>query len=250
MYIFLAATKLLYERSFPSVCLSIRLSVPLTWTITPVWIHQWLWNDAQSLKWYRRGALMFFKVICQISRSHGTQIHQFWPKLSISRLHQILWAHGPKNWWFGSNLSKITRPVVAIKSLRFAYCFFSAHQALIWNQVLISISYQSHSKPDPWHLSIMPKVQCGSLFWWLMLVMPIWVIIPMIMLLMFIVLTHQNSDHYPHDHVTDVSLFSILRSLAHIFNIMLKTQVNVLRTVGPQWPRPDFMISILWLSPG
>ena len=65
-------------------------------TVTPVWIHRWLWNDAQSLILYKRGVLLFFKVIHQISRSH--------------RL---------KNWWFESNLSKITRLVAAIKSLRF-----------------------------------------------------------------------------------------------------------------------------------
>ena len=37
--------------------------------------------------------------------------HRFWPKLDVSRL---------KNRRFESNLSKITRPVAAIKSLRFA----------------------------------------------------------------------------------------------------------------------------------
>ena len=37
-------------------------------TVTPVWINQWLRNDAQSLKQHWRGALLFFKVICQISR--------------------------------------------------------------------------------------------------------------------------------------------------------------------------------------
>ena len=83
-------------------------------TITPVWIHIWwwndaqslmllrrgallffkaileftdgLWNDAQSLKQHRRGALLFFKVIHQISRSHGTKSCRFWPELSISGL--------------------------------------------------------------------------------------------------------------------------------------------------------------------
>ena len=40
-------------------------------TVTPVWIQIWWWNDAQSLMLLRRGALLFFKVICQISRSHG-----------------------------------------------------------------------------------------------------------------------------------------------------------------------------------
>ena len=39
-------------------------------TVTPVWIHRWLQNNAQSLKWPKRGALLIFKVIHQISRSH------------------------------------------------------------------------------------------------------------------------------------------------------------------------------------
>ena len=38
-------------------------------TVTPVWI--WRWNDAQSLVLLRRGTLLFFKIIRQISRSHG-----------------------------------------------------------------------------------------------------------------------------------------------------------------------------------
>ena len=40
-------------------------------TVTPIWIHQWLRNDAQNLKWHGRGALLYFKIICQISRSRG-----------------------------------------------------------------------------------------------------------------------------------------------------------------------------------
>ena len=39
-------------------------------TVTPVWIHILQWNDAYSLMLLRRGALLFFKVIRQISRSH------------------------------------------------------------------------------------------------------------------------------------------------------------------------------------
>ena len=56
------------------------------WTVTPVWIHRWLWNVAQSLKQQRRDALLFSKVIHQISRSHGTKHRQFWPKLGVSGL--------------------------------------------------------------------------------------------------------------------------------------------------------------------
>ena len=64
-------------------------------TVTPVWIHQWLWNVAQSLKQQRRDALLFSKVIHQISWSHGTNITDFYP-----------------NWEFPDY-----RPVAAFKSL-------------------------------------------------------------------------------------------------------------------------------------
>ena len=40
-------------------------------TVTPVWNHIWWWNDAQSLMLLRREALLFFKVIRQLSKSHG-----------------------------------------------------------------------------------------------------------------------------------------------------------------------------------
>ena len=60
------------------------------WIVTPVWIHPWLWNDAQSLIWYRRGALLFFKVIHQISRSRGTKKSPFLTVTQI-RLHRWNW---------------------------------------------------------------------------------------------------------------------------------------------------------------
>ena len=55
-------------------------------TVTPVWIHIWWWNAAQSLMLLRRGALLFFKVICQISRSHGSKNRRIWPRLGVSGL--------------------------------------------------------------------------------------------------------------------------------------------------------------------
>ena len=48
-------------------------------TVTPVWIHIWWWNDTYSSMLLRRGALLFFKVIRQISRSHGAKIAEFDP---------------------------------------------------------------------------------------------------------------------------------------------------------------------------
>ena len=55
-------------------------------TVTPVGIHIWWQNDAQSLMVLRRSALLFFKVIHQISRSHGSKKRRFWPKLGVSGL--------------------------------------------------------------------------------------------------------------------------------------------------------------------
>ena len=55
-------------------------------TVTPVWIHIWWWNGAYSLMMLRKGALLFFKVIRQISRSHGSKKRQIWPSLGVSGL--------------------------------------------------------------------------------------------------------------------------------------------------------------------
>ena len=55
-------------------------------TLTPVWIHIWQWNHAHSWKQHRRGTLLFFKVIRQISRSHGSKNRRIWPRLGVSGL--------------------------------------------------------------------------------------------------------------------------------------------------------------------
>ena len=55
-------------------------------TVTPVWIHIWWWNGTYSLMLLRRGALLFFKVIRQISRSHGAKNRRIWPRLGVSGL--------------------------------------------------------------------------------------------------------------------------------------------------------------------
>ena len=70
----------------------------LTWierfrTVTLVWIHWWQWNDAQSLKQHKRGALLFLKVICQISRSHGTKNHWFFTQIEQCRTVTPVWIH-------------------------------------------------------------------------------------------------------------------------------------------------------------
>ena len=55
-------------------------------TVTPVWIHIWWWNYTYSLMLLRRGALLFLKVIRQISRSHGAKNRKVWPRLGVSGL--------------------------------------------------------------------------------------------------------------------------------------------------------------------
>ena len=55
-------------------------------TVTPVWIHKWWWNHAYNLMLLRRGALLFFKVIRQVSRSHASKNRRIWPKLAVSGL--------------------------------------------------------------------------------------------------------------------------------------------------------------------
>ena len=55
-------------------------------TLTPIWIHIWLWNHAHSWKQHRRGALLFFKVIHQISKSHGSKNRRILPRLGVSGL--------------------------------------------------------------------------------------------------------------------------------------------------------------------
>ena len=64
-------------------------------TVTPVWIHIWWWNDAYSLKLLRRGALLFFKVIRQMSKSHDEKIVDFDP-----------------NWAFPDYKSSLNSPMV------------------------------------------------------------------------------------------------------------------------------------------
>ena len=58
------------------------------WTETPVWIYIWWWDDAQSLMLLRKGALLFFKVIRQISRSHRQKVDDFDPNREYQSINQ------------------------------------------------------------------------------------------------------------------------------------------------------------------
>ena len=62
-------------------------------TATPVWIQIWRWNDAQILMLLRRGALLFFKVIRQISRSHGKKKSPILIRIERFRTVISVWIH-------------------------------------------------------------------------------------------------------------------------------------------------------------
>ena len=67
-------------------------------TVIPVGIHIWWWNDAYSLMFLRRRALLFFKVIQQISRSHGSKIVEFDPDRAFPDCNSSLNSPMAKKW--------------------------------------------------------------------------------------------------------------------------------------------------------
>ena len=62
-------------------------------TVTPVWIYIWWWNDAYSLMLLRTGALLFFKAIHQISRSHRTKKSPILTRIECFRTVTPVWIH-------------------------------------------------------------------------------------------------------------------------------------------------------------
>ena len=81
-------------------------------TVTQVWNHRWLRNDAQSLEWHRRGALLFFNVIRQIARSHGSKNRRIWPKLGVSGLFSHLESRKATKWCTNLEVALKRCPIV------------------------------------------------------------------------------------------------------------------------------------------
>ena len=87
---------------------------------------------------HRRVALLFFKVICQISRSHWPKNRSFWPELSVSELyHQFKLTDGyammHKSWsgikemsLFGVPISIKATEVLVDQSFRYNDVIMSA----------------------------------------------------------------------------------------------------------------------------
>ena len=100
------------SRSDGSKKLSILTQIGRFSSVTPIWIHWWLWDYAQSLKQHRRGALSFFKVICQISRSCGTKITDFDPNWAFPDCNSSLNWHMVMNWCTKLDVAKEWGPII------------------------------------------------------------------------------------------------------------------------------------------
>ena len=73
-------------------------------TVTPVWIHLWQRNYAQSLKQHRRGVLIPFKVICQNVKVTGVlamliRFEGFWTVTHVWT-HWWLWNYEKSSTWY------------------------------------------------------------------------------------------------------------------------------------------------------
>ena len=88
---FMQMVKIRYQRSRSQRWKQILPQFGCFQTVTPVWIHRQLWNDAQSLKWHRRGTLLFSKVIHQNIRTHEAKNEEFCSSFSVS---SPIWIHG------------------------------------------------------------------------------------------------------------------------------------------------------------
>ena len=84
---------------------SILIQIGRFWTVATLWIHWRLWNDAKSLKQHRRSALLFSKVIYQISRSYGTKNHQFWSHFGRFQTANPPWIH----WWLWNDTQSLKK---------------------------------------------------------------------------------------------------------------------------------------------
>ena len=156
---FLAATKQLYEWYFMSVCHIFLTMFPSSYhheisrsyykskvhakgqgqrsmvketevttqlnrsrTVTPVWIHIWWWNDAYSLMLLGRCALLFSKVIRQISRS--LKIVEFDPDRAFPDCNSSLNSSMATKW--------CTKLEVALKRCPIVFSGHTSYYKVTW----------------------------------------------------------------------------------------------------------------------
>ena len=68
------------------------------WTVASDWIHRWLWNDAERMKWHRKAVLLFFEVVCQISWSYRLKIDDFDPNWAFPDSNSSLNSQMATKW--------------------------------------------------------------------------------------------------------------------------------------------------------
>ena len=83
-------------------------------TVTLVWIHQWLWNDAQSLRQHRRGAILFFNEMSSIKfQGHmGLKIADFDTKWTFQDRNSSLNSPMALKWCTMVDVVKKMCPIV------------------------------------------------------------------------------------------------------------------------------------------
>ena len=91
-------------------------------TVTPVIIHRCLRNDTHSLTWCRRGAILLFEGIWQISKSHGPENFLLWPKFRT-----LAWIHR----WIRNKTQSLKGQKIC------SYCFSRS-----------SVKFQGHKRPS------------------------------------------------------------------------------------------------------
>ena len=71
--------------------------------VPPDWIHQWLWNDAHKLTWYRRGVPLFLRSSIEIQGHRGHKINDL---TRIGRFQSVtaVWIHQ----WFWNDAQSLT----------------------------------------------------------------------------------------------------------------------------------------------
>ena len=120
-------------------------------------IHSWPWY---WLVWPRWGGQMY-RIVTGVTSDVGVpSTYLFFFEV----IHQISRSQWLENRWFGANLSKITRPVAAIKSLRFAL-FFSCDQAAL--QMVFSVRLSVCP-------SVRPSVRLSHLFHHVSIIVSSW----------------------------------------------------------------------------
>ena len=81
-------------------------------TLTPVWIHIGRWNHAHSWWQHRRGALLFFKVIRQISTSHGSKNRRIDPDWAFPDCNSSLNSPMATKWCTKLEVAQKRCPIV------------------------------------------------------------------------------------------------------------------------------------------